>query len=220
MSKPDHFSDATLQFLADLKQNNSRDWFTQNKTTYETEVKLPAKQFAASMCQALSDLTGQVHHDKIYRIHRDVRFSKDKTPYNAHVHISFAPSDAAAGTPMWFFGLTSESLSFGCGVFQFDKATLPQFRDAVAGAKGTGLMDLARQLSDGGIRVSEPDLKRVPAGYDKDHPNADSLRRKGFSAWIDLKDARTAVDPDVVQVTLGHMRRLLPVFEFLSSIVR
>ena len=88
------FPGEAVQFLQDLKNNNTRDWFTQNKSTYEQVIKQPAQAYCELMCAELTSLTSMPHQSKIFRVHRDVRFSKDKTPYNAHLHISFFPDDA------------------------------------------------------------------------------------------------------------------------------
>ena len=99
------FPKETLSFLKDLKTNNNGDWFTKHKTDYEQTIKKPAEEFCPLMTEALSDLTGLPHKAKIFRIYRDVRFSKDKAPYNDHLHISFLP-DLPKGPPLgWHFGL-------------------------------------------------------------------------------------------------------------------
>ncbi|WP_299404330.1 DUF2461 domain-containing protein [uncultured Roseobacter sp.] len=214
----DHFSPQALTFLSDLKAHNDKAWFAAHKQVYEQEIKEPAKGFALAMSAALSTTTGRAHHAKIYRIHRDIRFSKDKTPYNTHIHLSFAPEDGGPNAPMWFFGLGLEKLSLGCGVFQFDKDRLAAFRAQMAGDKGAALIALTTRLQDTGLRVNAPELKRIPSGFDKDHPHAEALRRKGFSAWKDISDTRFVTQPDLVTRTMSEMIPLREVFDFLSDI--
>ena len=72
------FPQDAFRFLAELKANNSREWFEENRQHYETCLKLPAEAFAAALCYELEELTGAAHKSKIFRIHRDVRFSEDK----------------------------------------------------------------------------------------------------------------------------------------------
>ena len=218
MNEFDHFSDAALTFLSDLAAHNRRDWFTAHKQIYETEIKEPAKRFGAAMTDALHDLTGQIHSAKIYRINRDVRFSKDKTPYNAHLHLSFAPEADCAGPPMWFFGLSPDKLTVGCGVFQYAKDDLATFRAKMDGPAGRALIRLTAELRARGLRVGEPDLKRVPPGFDARHPNAEALRRKGFSSWKDLEGSSFATAPRLVPRTVEELQALLPVFRLLSEI--
>ena len=213
------FSPKVLTFLSDLRANNTRDWFAAHKAIYEAEVKAPAAGFGQAMADALGSLTGQPHSHKVYRIHRDVRFSKDKTPYNAHIHLSFAEVGGGPNTPMWFFGLNPDRLALGCGVFAFDKPGLGAFRTLMAGPQGGELIALTSDLQAKGVRVSEPELKRVPAGFDKDHPHGEALRRKGFSAWCDVEDVAFVTEPRLVQRTVSKLVDLLPVYRLLSDLL-
>ncbi|MEM8729352.1 MAG: DUF2461 domain-containing protein [Pseudomonadota bacterium] len=217
MTAFDHYDPDALAFLSDLRANNSRAWFTEQKARYEQRIKAPSQDFAAQMAMALEAVSGHSIKSKMFRIHRDVRFSKDKTPYNAHVHLSFAPDGLGDAPPMWFFGLSPERLTLGCGVFEYGKAALDRFRAAMAGPKGADLIDLGHRLEAAGLRVSEPQLKRVPAGYDKDHPHGEALRRKGFSVWRDMAPAFVTA-PGLVSRSMEAMTPLRPVFDLLCEI--
>ncbi len=213
----DHFDPEALRFLDDLSANNTREWFAANKKTYETQVKHPAAAFSQALAARLSDLVGVDHTPKVFRIHRDVRFSKDKTPYNTHVHISFAPQLDQEAPPMWFFGLDTDKLTLGCGIFGFEKAALDAFRTDMAGPRGAELMQLTEALGAKGLRVGAPALKTVPRGYDKDHPHAEALRRKGFSAWKDIPDRGFVTRPDLVRNCVKEFEALLPVYRFFGG---
>ncbi len=209
------FSPAALGFLDDLKVNNTRDWFAANKTTYETEIKRPAASFCETMSGQLTKLTGRDHKAKVYRIHRDVRFSKDKTPYNAHLHISFEPESNLQSPPMWFFGLGTEKLSLGCGVFGFDKAELDLFRSRVTAPTGGEIAETLGGLEKAGARMSEPQLKRVPHGYPKDHPRSDLLRHKGLASWLDHENRSWVTKPEMMSLCLKEFKKLYPIFDLL-----
>ncbi|WP_170350787.1 DUF2461 domain-containing protein [Ruegeria atlantica] len=216
MATFESFSSEALGFLEGLEANNTKDWFAAHKTTYETQLKDPSKHFADGMAGALQDLTGQGHRSKIFRIYRDVRFSKDKTPYNAHLHIAFIPQGNAVQPPMWFFGLSPEKLSLGCGVFQYDKNALDAFRTAMAGPKGAELIQLTEDMRQDGFRIEDPELKRVPTGFDKDHPHAEALRRKGFAVWMDAGAPAFVIEPNLIERTSALFGKLMPVFQLLS----
>ncbi|MDX8351816.1 TIGR02453 family protein [Cognatiyoonia sp. IB215182] len=218
MTQFDCFSPDALHFLKELKANNTKDWFAANKARYEAQLKAPGLQFADAIVGALAEMTGQDHTSKVFRIHRDVRFSKDKTPYNAHLHMAFTPAQQTSQPPMWFFGLSPERLTLGCGVFQYDKESLPAFRAAMGGGTGTKLIALTDDLCKQGFRIGEPDLKRVPAGFDKDHPNAEALRRKGFATWIDNSTPASVTERGLVGRTIADLRQLMPVFHLMSEI--
>ena len=170
------------------------------------------------MTGALRELTGDLHKSRIFRIHRDIRFSKDKTPYAPRIHLAFKSETDAIQPPMWFFGLSPEKLALGCGVFQYEKGALDAFRRAMAGEDGAELIALSDRLRAEGLRVSDPALKRVPPAYGGDHPNGEALRRKGFSAWIDIADPGFATQPDLVRRTVHEFERLMPVFTLLSGL--
>ncbi len=212
------FSKEAIKFLKDLKANNNREWFTEHKKVYETEVKGPAQHFCDEMSTALQKLTGAPHGSKVFRIHRDVRFSKDKTPYNAHLHISFFPVEGADHPPHWFFGLDPTSLTVGVGNFMFEKGRLESFRRRVDGKEGATLAKTLAKLEKGGVRLGRIDLKRVPAPYDKDHPQGDLLRRKGLSAWVDFKDTKPATSKDVIKTCAASFKKIKPVYDWLSAL--
>lgn len=210
------FSNDTVDFLKALKANNDRDWFNANKARYERAVKQPAELFCNEMTGRLRRLTGTAHTAKVYRIHRDVRFSKDKTPYNAHLHVSFVP-EIEQPSPTWMFGLDPQRLAIGVGRLAFDKSGLDAFRNAVNGEAGTRLSKLLDRLREDGARVSEAELKRVPAPFAGDHPRADLLRRKGLSAWIDIEPPYIVSRPDFADRCEADFKRLKPLYSWLVT---
>lgn len=185
MSDPQIFSPDTLKFLSALKQNNSRDWFNDNKAWYETAWKDPANAFIEAMCFRLQVETDTAHSAKLFRIHRDVRYSKDKTPYNAHLHILFQCEGSKSGL---FFGLQTDRLVLGSGMMAFDAGQLNAYRDAVSGTPGEVLEALVADCLERGGRMNAPELVRVPKPYEKDHSRGDLLRRKSLTVWQDIAD--------------------------------
>lgn len=210
------FSIEAVAFLGDLKANSNRDWFARNKPVYEEAIKGAAEAYCAVMCGELETLTGISHRSKIFRIYRDVRFSKDKSPYNAHLHISFFP-ESPKDAPGWFFGLEPDRLVLGAGVFGFEKATLEKYRDRVAGPDGEELATLLAKLQSVAITLDEPALKRVPPGYAADHPRADLLRRKGLAAWRDFGDTKIATSPNLIDDCLFAYSEFKPLVDWLAA---
>lgn len=208
-----------LDFLDALKANNNRDWFAENKARFEDDVKVPALALADQITAGLAALTGERQKAKLFRIHRDLRFSKDKTPYNTHIHIAWSDAEAASA-PMWFWGLDTRGFGMGMGVFGFDRAGLEAFRDFMASDKGAVIANLVNDLRNGGIRISEPALKRVPPGYPADHPRAEFLRMKAFSAWIEHANRRRALGPTAARHAVDDFSRLLPLYRALSGALR
>jgi uncharacterized protein (TIGR02453 family) len=96
-------------FFAELAANNSKDWFEPRKEQHASQIRRPAELLSEILAEDLSRLTGRSHAGKVYRIHRDVRFSKDKSPYNAHLHILWS---AGEGAPGWFLAVEPQALRF------------------------------------------------------------------------------------------------------------
>lgn len=218
MSTPEnwHFEKETVRFLRDLQANNNREWFQANKTVYEEIYKKPADFFAHMMAERLSEHFGKPFTSKVFRIYRDVRFSKDKTPYNAHLHISFSP--AGQKMPAFFFGLQPDSLTLGAGTFGFQGKSLDSYRTQVLGDAGNELKAIIQQLTDDGFRLSEPALKRTPRGFPDDHANSDLLRYKGFAAWFDFPTTAAATSGDLSATCLDRFSTLNPLVEWLLEL--
>ncbi len=211
-----HFPPEAVVFLRDLKGNNTREWFGEHKTDFEQYLKAPFEAFCRLMVDALDGMTGGEHRSKMFRIYRDVRFAKDKTPYKPYQHILFAAGDHRQTASAWFFGLEPDRLMLGAGKFSFDGAGLVRYREAVAGKRGVALAQILDELQGQGARLNEAQLKRVPSGYDKDHPRADLLRRKGLALWIDL-DIGVASKGDLVATCLAEFKRLGPLVGWLEG---
>lgn len=211
-----HFAPKAVAFLTDLKANNNRDWFGDHKEDYDLYVKDASVAFCRLMVDALDGLTGSAHQSKIFRIYRDVRFAKDKTPYKPYQHILFAAGDHRHTKSAWFFGLEPDRLMLGAGKFSFDGEGLVRYREAVAGPRGAELAQILEALQGQGARLNEPQLKRVPSGYDKEHPRADLLRRKGLALWLDL-DVGAASEGDLVATCLAAFEQLRPLVGWLED---
>ena len=214
-----HFSSDTNAFLQRLANHNDRDWFEANRADYERAIKEPAELFAMTMSAALEAETGRYHNPKIFRIFRDVRFSKDKRPYNTHVRISFTSGQGAAA-PGYFFSLERDHLMLGAGVFGYEKTDLENFRNLIHGEEGAELQKITASLSGMGMRMSDPELRRVPAPYSADHPRAELLCRKGLTVWIDDLDCRIAYGHDAIERCLAEFRKMMPLHDWMSNLSR
>lgn len=191
-----------LGFLEDLAANNSRDWFIANKARFEAEVKNPAEALLAVLGAKLEAATGAPQTPKLYRIHRDLRFSKDKTPYNTHLHLQW--TDKATGIGH-FFGVARTYVSAGIGAMGFDKPTLNRWRDRIADESGAGFARLVDRMQEAGLRIDPPALKRVPAPYSQDHPRAALLKRKGIAVWHDLGESEQVFSDVALEAAFARM---------------
>ena len=172
-------------YLAELSANNRRDWFNDQKPRYEAELKTPAlmllDQIAAEIARG-DDLSVTT---KLFRPQRDVRFSKDKTPYNVHLHMGWTLTPREGAATGLFFGVAPDYVRIGGGIMGFDKEHLTRWRAAVDGDLGPRI---DKTLRASGLQCEDPELKRIPAPYAKDHPFGELLRRKSLTLWRDVPE--------------------------------
>ncbi|MEM6464235.1 MAG: DUF2461 domain-containing protein [Pseudomonadota bacterium] len=178
----------TVGFLKDLKVNNNRAWFEAHRADYDAHFVSPAMELIEAMSEVAASLDPPHHavpklNKSLRRIHRDTRFSKDKTPYHTHMHIVFWTGDHPNRSAGIHLLLSDSHFGFGAGHWAFSDAGLERFRDAVQEDEARAFLETA--LADA-MRVDcslrEPELKRVPRGFDADNPAAEYLQRKGLVA--------------------------------------
>ena len=172
-------------FLTELAANNTKVWFDAHKADYEAKLKAPALALLDRLSGPIGEIASGPVDTKLWRPYRDVRFSKDKTPYHTHLHMLWAPSGAGRQAPGFFFGISTEYVSCGAGLMGFDKGVLDDWRAGVDRDGAAWQTEIDTLLATG-FTLREPELKRVPAPYDKAHPHGDLLRRKGLTLWSDI----------------------------------
>ena len=175
------------RFLNDLAGNNSRDWWQDHKATYETQLKAPALALLDQMTPKIAALTDCAVTPKLFRPHRDVRFSRDKTPYNTHLHMMWSLDTGARQDAVFFFGVGLDYVTAGAGMMGFDKPVLVDWRTFVD-LDTDRILGVVDRLAAQGVHLREPALKRVPSPYDKDHRAGHLLRMKGLVGSMALTD--------------------------------
>ncbi|MBF0463275.1 MAG: DUF2461 domain-containing protein [Magnetococcales bacterium] len=214
------FPEARL-FLAELAANNAREWFTSQRDRYERVIRQPCELFCERASHGLEKLVGHPMEPRVYRIHRDLRFSQDRTPYNTHLHIGFfrfatAGKRACGG---FFFGIETGRMMVGAGNFVFPEDVLARYRTRVDDSEeGEHLAALLRRLTEEGFRAKEIELKRVPRGYASDHPRADLLRRKSLAIFEDIYPTPAQQHQDPVQLFLGRAERLVVLYDWILGL--
>ena len=181
------FTEATFTFLKELSANNSRDWFNENKSRYEAEVRMPALDFICAMGPELAHYAPHfVAVDKkvggsLMRIHRDVRFSKNKQPYKTNVGIQFRHElGKDVHAPGFYLHIEAHEVFVGAGIWHPDSDSLKKIRTYID-AHPTRWED---GRSDAGFSkayaLAGDSLVRAPKGYAPDHPMIEDLKRKDF----------------------------------------
>ena len=197
----------TAAFLSDLAANNSKDWFDANRGRYEADWKSAAEDLVAKLATEMAALTPPHQaipkvNKSIRRINRDVRFSKDKSPYDPKMHLVFWTGDHPTRSPAIHIVVHPDHVGMGAGHWAMGPDELDRFRAAAAGPAGDELTDIAARCADAGFDLTEESLKRVPSGYDIAPERETFLKRKGLviltrtATWshADLMDAARRAD--------------------------
>ncbi|XVV16179.1 DUF2461 domain-containing protein [Actinoplanes sp. CA-131856] len=193
-----------LEFYEGLSADNSKTYWTAHLEFYEQQVRGP-------MQELLDELEPEFGPGKIFRPYRDVRFSKDKTPYKTHL-----------GAWLEFGGyvqLSADGLAAGSGIYHMEPEQLDRYRRAVANDL-TG-PELAKIIANGKVGVVGHDsLKTAPRGYPKDHPRVELLRHKGLSTWKDWEPAAWLGTAAAKKRVVDFFRASEPLRDWLNGNVR
>jgi uncharacterized protein (TIGR02453 family) len=185
------FSPELFAFLRELTKHNDREWFNANKDRYERELKEPALAFVEDVGYRLPEVAPHLTADKrsLFRIYRDTRFARDKTPYKTHVGIYFRhASSADADTAGMYLHLEPRHVFLGAGIWHPGSPGLKRIRDALV-ARPEGWRAALEAVQPVWSLADGEALKRAPAGYDPAHPLIGDIKRKSFAIVSPLKQA-------------------------------
>lgn len=220
------FPKEALGFLAGLERNNEKEWFDEQREVYERALMEPAKALVAALAPKLKQFAPTIHAEprvngSIMRMNRDVRFSKDKSPYKTHLDLIFWHGAEGRGweTPGFFFRLRPKSLLLGAGMHSLEGPLLERYRKAVADPKrGADLVKLASALRADGYDVGGEHYKRPPAGYEAEGDRARFLLHAGLYAGLEEPPPRAIHSAAFVAHCAGRFRRMKPLFDWLIPI--
>ena len=217
-----------LKFLKDLKNNNNRDWFGAHKKDYEEYLLEPAQNFVSDLGNRLKSLSKGIIYDtrtngsgSIMRIYRDVRFSKDKSPYNTYLRMMFWEGEGKkTENPGFFFSISPKGAGIFTGMHEFSKPRLEVYRDSVVDTKrGSELEKAIASLEKaGGYKIGGEHYKRVPKGYDPDHKRADLLRYNGLYTSFEAISKEAVLKPNLIDVCFDHCKKMAPLHKWLIKI--
>lgn len=219
------FADPQRRFFRALAKNQRREWFASHRDEYETGWLRPMRALLAELHERL-DPVFPLHplaDPKVFRIHRDVRFSKDKAPYKTHIggHLAIAGEGTgpSAAAPLYLH-LGVDELFAGAGQYLMDGAQLARYRAAVLDERqGTALAKTLATLVRAAFRVgSYETLKKAPRGVDPAHPRADLLRRKGLFVVFPTLPPDLLVSRRLIEWIMRHARRAAPLVDWLASL--
>ena len=212
------FSPELFAFLRELKAHNEREWFNANKVRYERHVKEPALAFVEDLGFRLPAVSPHLVADtrSMFRIHRDTRFAKDKSPYKTHVGIYFRHARSAeADTAGVYLHLEPGHAFLGAGIWHPGTPALKRIRDALV-ARPDDWRSAVAAVEPVWTQADGERLKRPPVGYRADHPLIEDLKRKGFAITSPLSQ-REVTARGFLDVCEARAASARPYLAFLSG---
>ncbi len=225
MSKFSGFPPSLYRFLAELQQNNDKDWFQENRDRYEAEVRGPAFAYIEAMKASIEIISPHFRVEakkvggSLMRFHRDIRFSKDKSPYKTNVGIQFrhqAGNDAHA--PGFYLHISPEESFFGVGTWHPDGDSLRAIREGINKRPKVWKKSISVKNFRDRFELVGDSLKRAPKGFDPEHPLITDLRRKDFIAVQNL-DQGDVSSKDFIKESTAAFRTAKPFMKFLCEAI-
>lgn len=211
---------STLTFLKDLSKNNNKVWFAENKNQYE-EAKLNFLSFCKSLLEKLEvldeDLKGLEAKKCIFRLHRDVRFSKDKSPYKTNFGAAFSNGGKKQMMAAYYVHLEPNQCFIGGGIWLPEAQVLSKIRQEIL----YNYKDFEKIIKDKKFAATFHDLdrsytlKRAPKGIDETHPGIDVLKLTSFTCGKKLSE-KEILDEQVIKNLTIDFKTLKPFIHFLN----
>lgn len=222
------FDPAALRFLGQLRRNNRRDWFLDHRGEYEALVRQPLRALVEEVDVLLAEVMPELRGDparSVFRIHRDVRFSSDKSPYKTHAAAWFPHHDAGSGVGQvahggagFYVHLEPGASLVAAGIWMPPKPSLDLIRARLVDrhAEFARLVNAATFRRRMGRLSEEAMLVRAPRGSDPDHPAAPWLRYKSFTVHRMLSDDEIT-SPRLLTALATDLRTVRPLVRWLNS---
>ena len=217
------FADADARFFRTLAKHQRREWFQAHRAEYDDGWVTPMRLLLAELRERIDPLF--VRHalgePKIFRIHRDVRFSKDKSPYKTHVggYVPLAGAGKGPGQPVPVYVQLGTETFVGAGHYMMEPAQLARYRAAVLDDDaGPALARIVSGLEKAKFRIVSFDaLKKVPRGIDPAHPRAELLKRKSLAVEFPALPKRLVVSRALVNWLVERADKARPLVEWLAD---
>lgn len=211
-----------LNFLRSLKKNNTKEWFDANRNTYET-AKKEVQDFTTALIKELSKIDPSVAHltykDCLFRINRDVRFSKDKSPYKTNFGIYICAGGKKSMMAGYYLHVEPGASFIGGGLYMPMPPQLAKVRQEIDYNFDTFKKIItSRSFTKhyAGLNEGEDKLTRVPKGYEVDNPAAEYLKHKSFIVTKPLSD-KEILDKTLMPESIKAFQALKPLVEFLNE---
>lgn len=216
------FPQIAEKFLNDLSKHNNKKWFEANRHRFDFEFLQPAVQFVVEMGEKLSvifpDIIAVPKIDKsIFRLHRDVRFSKDKSPFKTNLGLYFWEGKGKRmECPGFYFHIEPKNFFIGGGMYVFTKEQLKQYRDIAADPiKARELISIIKVLEKKKLQVGGRKFKKVPRNYDPNYKYKELWLHQGIYAFSESQDIGEAARKNIVDYSFKLFKQMAPLHKWL-----
>lgn len=217
MAGEGHFTPGLFRFLRELRKNNTRDWFQKNRERYESAVREPCLRFISDLGPLLRGISRDLVADprpsggSLFRIYRDTRFSRDKSPYKTHTGMYFPLRGGKnVQTPGFYLHLEPGSCFAAAGLWHPDATALVKVREAIAAGPARW------RSAKSGLVLGGDSLRRPPRGYDPSHPSIEDLKRKDFITSVRFSD-KAVTSPRFLSEFVAACRTMSALPRFLAA---
>ena len=218
-----YFTKSGFAFLEQLDNNNEREWFHENKNRYEDLIRTPALNFIDDMENDLNHISphflavAKKVGGSLMRVHRDVRFSKDKSPYKTNIGIQFRHEMGRdVHAPGFYLHVEPGDCFIGVGIWRPDSDALGKIRDSIIERDKVWLDAINDKAFKKNFELSGESLKTAPRGYDKTHPLIKDLRRKDFIA-ISIIDEKKVLSKNFKEHVIKRFTEAESYMQFLCK---
>ena len=217
------FPNQGIEFLERLKKNNNRDWFTKHKSDYEEFVKFPMQCLIASLISPMKKYVPEIDVNpkrNMFRIYRDTRFSKNKTPYKTHVAAVFHLKGHWQQSAGYYVHIEPGNIYVGGGIYMPDSNQLKLIRRAIGEQSMEFNSIVDSKLFKKRFGTLEGDkLQRAPLGYPPDHPMIEWLKHKSFYTGVEWKESE-CYSPKFIDKIVAMYKELSPLIRFLNRALK
>ena len=216
------FPKSAVEFLTWLKRNNKKDWFESHREEFQNLVLEPAQEFVVVLGEILRTIVPGIiaipKTDKsIFRLHRDVRFSKDKSPYKTNLGLFFwEGTKKKMECSGFYFHLEPDQFFIGNGIYLFTDELMKKYREVISNPiKAKELDAIIKKLKKKGYGIGGKYYKQVPRGLDKEYPYAEYFLHNGLYAYDDSFPLKELYKQDLVKYSFRKFKEMLPIHQWL-----
>ncbi len=216
------FPKESLEFLSKIRENNTKEWFEANKDEYEKLIKNPSLDFVVDMGEHLQVLVPTIMakpkvNGSLFRIYRDIRFSKDKTPIKSRIGIIFWQGiGKRMQSSCFYLHFSSDEIFFAVGIRGFSKETLSAYRNFLKDDKHRDeLAKILKKIEEKGYSLPEPKYKRVPKEFDKNITHINLTRFCEMYAYKEMLPSDILFTPKLIDEAFKIYQDLLPLQQWV-----